>query len=108
MARRVRAGRSREQPHDRGQGQKPRGLHAREAVGGRSYPRPRSGAAAESARLRQHRSSREELPLPEARGGGREEQPHVQGAVAVWAPEGLEELFHVQGRAAVGRYPSSK
>ena len=37
-------------------------------------------------------------PTPKARGGGREEQPHVQGAVAVWTPEGLEELFHVQGR----------
>ena len=37
-------------------------------------------------------------PKPEARGGGREEQPHVQGAVAVQAQEGLEELFHVQGQ----------
>ena len=27
-----------------------------------------------------------------------EELPHVQGVVAAWAPEGLEELFHVQGR----------
>ena len=35
--------------------------------------------------------------MPEARGGGREQQPHVQGAVAAWAQEGLEELFHVQG-----------
>ena len=34
-------------------------------------------------------------PTPEARGGGREEQPHGQGAVAAWAQEGLEELFHV-------------
>ena len=42
-------------------------------------------------------SGREELPRPEARGGGREEQPLVQGAVAAQAPEGLEELFHVQG-----------
>ena len=83
-------------------------------------PRPRSGAAAErsytesvvrvaakSARLWQRRSSREELPSPEARGrcrvelphaGGREEQPHIQGAVAAQALEGLEELFHVQGQ----------
>ena len=36
--------------------------------------------------------------MSEARCGGREEQPHVQGAVAVWAQEGLEELFHVQGQ----------
>ena len=38
-------------------------------------PHPRSGAVAQSARLRQHRSSREELPPPEARGGGQEELP---------------------------------
>ena len=37
-------------------------------------------------------------PTSEVRGGGREELPHVQGAVAVWALEGLEELFHVQGQ----------
>ena len=36
--------------------------------------------------------------MPEARGGGWEEQPHVQGAVAAWAQEGLEELFHVKGQ----------
>ena len=28
----------------------------------------------------------------------REEQPHVQGAVAAQAQEGQEELFHVQGQ----------
>ena len=76
--------------------------------------------------------SQEELPhapTPEARGRGREEQPHVQGAVAAWAQEGLEELSHlkvrkgggqeislVQGKeqwlcfagAAVKRHPTSK
>ena len=36
--------------------------------------------------------------LPEARGGAREEQPHVQRAVAARVQEGLEELFHVQGQ----------
>ena len=61
-------------------------------------PPPRSGEAAESARLRQRRSSSEELPPPEARGSGQEDQPHVQGAVAVWAQEGLEELSHVEGQ----------
>ena len=30
--------------------------------------------------------------------GGREEQPHVQGVVAVWAQEGLEEPSHVEGQ----------
>ena len=34
----------------------------------------------------------------EARGGGREDQPHVQGAVAARAQEGLEELSHVEGQ----------
>ena len=36
-------------------------------------------------------------PMPKVRGGGREEQPHVQGAAAMWAQEGREELLHVQG-----------
>ena len=36
--------------------------------------------------------------MPEARGGGQEKQPHVQGVVAAWVQEGLEELFHVQGQ----------
>ena len=61
-------------------------------------PHPRSGAAAESARLRQRRNGGEELPNSDIRGGGREELPHVQGAVAAWAQEGLEELFQVQGQ----------
>ena len=38
-------------------------------------------------------------PMPEARSHGpEEEQPHLQGAVAVWAQEGLEELFPDQGQ----------
>ena len=36
-------------------------------------------------------------PMPEVRGSGWEDQPHIQGVVAVWAQEGLVELFHVQG-----------
>ena len=47
-------------------------------------PRPRPGVAA-------GRSN----PTPEARGRGREDQPH---AVAAWAQEGLEELSHVEGQ----------
>ena len=35
-------------------------------------------------------------PMHEARGSGWEEEPHVQGVVAAWAQEGLEELFHIQ------------
>ena len=37
-------------------------------------------------------------PPPEARGRSQEELPKVQGAAAVWAQEGLEELLHVQGQ----------
>ena len=36
--------------------------------------------------------------MPEARGGGWKEQHHLQGVVAAWAQEGLEELFHIQGQ----------
>ena len=48
---------------------------------------PRAGAAAE----RRYRAN-------EVRGGGREDQPHVQGAVAAQAQEGLEELSHLEGQ----------
>ena len=44
---------------------------------------------------------REELhqaPMLEAKGRVREDQSHVQGAVAVRAQEGLEELLHVRGQ----------
>ena len=37
-------------------------------------------------------------PAPEASGGSREEQPHVQEVVDAWAQEGLEELSHVEGQ----------
>ena len=79
-------------------------------------PRPRSGGAAKrrypASEVRGgdkrsylasevRRGGQEKLPhapKPEARGGGREDQPHVQGAVAAWAQEGLEELSHVEGQ----------
>ena len=79
---------------------------------------------AESARLQWCGNSREELSKSEVRGGGQEELRHIQGAVAAWVQEGLEELLHVQGQegqlaqgkeqrlcfagAAVKRYPTSK
>ena len=67
-------------------------------------------------------------PSPKVRVGGREELPHVQGAVAVREQEGQEELLHIQGQeggreipliqgkeqrlcfagAAVKRYPTSE
>ena len=34
----------------------------------------------------------------EVRGKSREDQPHVQGEVAAWAQEDLEELSHVEGQ----------
>ena len=37
-------------------------------------------------------------PKPEARGDGQEDQPHIQGVVAVWAQEGLQELSHGEGQ----------
>ena len=68
-------------------------------------------------------------PESKARGGGQEEQPDIQGVVAVWVQEGLEEPSHVGGQegwreeilliqgkeqrlcfagAAVKRYPTPK
>ena len=62
-------------------------------------PCPRPGAAA-----------RRTNPKPEARGCGWEDQPHVQGAVAAPAQEGLEKLFHIEGQEGwrSGDTPSSK
>ena len=83
--------RSRSQEDHMPKGRWPRGV----------TPHQRSGAAAESTRLRRRRNGQEELPhapTPEARGGGQEDQPHVQAAVAARAQEGLEELSHVEGQ----------
>ena len=43
-------------------------------------------------------SGGEEQLTPEARGGGQEDQTHIQGAVAARAQEGLEDLSHVEGQ----------
>ena len=59
-------------------------------MGGRSYPTPLSP--------RPRAAARRSNPRPEARGGGREDQPLVQGAMAAWAQEGLEELSHIEGQ----------
>ena len=48
------------------------------------------------------RTAERSYPTSEVRGGDREEQPHVQGAVAVRTKEGLEELFHVKVRRGSG------
>ena len=68
----------------RGSGRECQAATAQERLRG---ARPRSGAAA-----------RRSHSMPKARGGSREDQPHVQGAVAAWAQEGLEELSHVEGQ----------
>ena len=56
-------------------------------MAGRSYLTSEVGAAAGRSNL-----------MPEARGGGWEDQSHVQGAVAAWAQEGLLELSHLEGQ----------
>ena len=58
------------------------------AAARRSYPTPPS--------LRPAAAAERSNPTPKARGSSWEDQPHVQGTLAVWAQEGLEELFHVQ------------
>ena len=95
-------------------------MHAQRAAAKRSYPTSEVRGAAErrcpasevrGGDKRSYPTSevrggrREELPhasKPEARGGGRVDQPHVQGALAVWAQEGLEELSHVEGQEGGG------
>ena len=68
-----------ELPHIRGQGQQPR-VPGCDGTG----------------------TAKRSYPTSEARGGGREEQLHIQGAVAARAQESLEELFHVQGKEGRG------
>ena len=85
------------------EGRRPRGV----------TPRPRSGAAAESARLRRCRNGGEDYsrprsgaaaersyPASEVRGGGREELPHVRMPKA--RGSGREEQPHTRGQ---GRWP---
>ena len=43
-------------------------------------------------------SDERSYPTSKVRGSGWEDQPHVQGAVAAQAQEGLEELSHVEGQ----------
>ena len=64
-----------ELPHVRGQGQRPR-VPGWDGTG----------------------TAKRSYPASEVRGSSREEPPHVQGEVAAWAQEGLEELSHVEGR----------
>ena len=61
-------------------------------------PRPRSGAAAESARLRLRRNGGEEPPRIRVQGRWPGRSTHVQGAVAALVQEDLKELAHVEGQ----------
>ena len=70
----------------RGSGPESHAVTAQERLRG-ATPRPRSGAVAGRSYL-----------IPEVGGSGREEQLHVQGAVAVREQEGLEDLVHVEGQ----------
>ena len=81
-------GRSREDPMP--EGRRPRGV----------TPRPRSGAAAGRSYPASEVRGSDPEDLSHSRGQGlwREDQHHIQGAVAVRVQEGLEELFHVEGQ----------
>ena len=86
-------------PHAQGQGRD----RECQAATAQEWPRgatpcPRSGAAAERS-----------YSMPEVRGGGRGDQPHIQGAVAARVQEGQEELLLVTvRRGSLPRYPLSK
>ena len=74
------------------------------AAAGRTYPvsEVRGDVQEELPRIRgQRRRPRGAIPHPRP-GGGREDQPHVQGVVAAWVQEGLEELCHVKVRRGGG------
>ena len=61
-------------------------------------PRLRSGEAAESARLGTAQEQPRGATPTQGQGQRPGGPPHIQGAVAAWAQEGLEELSHVEGQ----------
>ena len=65
----------------------------------RSYPVSKVGGAAERSypKAEVRGSDERSYSESEVRGGSQEDQPHIQGSVAVRAREGLEELSHVEG-----------
>ena len=65
----------------------------------REDPMPEEWQPRVTQRPRSRGAAERRYPASEVRGGGREEQPHVQGAVAVWAQGGLVDLSHVEGQA---------
>ena len=62
--------------------------------------RPSAGPATREVtpRLRAGAAAGRGNPTPEARGSGREDQRHIQGAMAARVQEGIEELSHVEGQ----------
>ena len=68
----------------------PEGRQPREVT-----PCPRSGAAARVPDRDGAGTAERSYPASKVRGGGREEQTHVHGAVAARAQESLEELSHL-------------
>ena len=73
-------------------------------------PRLRSGVAAKSARLQQHRSSQAELPHARRQGRwriGATPRPRSGGCTGAGGRRGATPRFR-SGGAAVRRYPSSK
>ena len=46
--------------------------------------------------------------MPKARGGGREDQPHIQGAMAVRAQEGLEKEMAIHSSILVWKIPGTE
>ena len=48
--------------------------------------------------LHRCRRAKRSYSVSEVRGGCQDEQPHVQEVVTARVQEGLEELFHIQGR----------
>ena len=102
-----------ELPHIQGQGQGPRAPDCDSiGIAKRSYPASevrgsdeRSYPVSEIRGIGQEElphaptpEARMSNPTPKARSSGREYQPHVQGAMAARAQEGLEELSHVEGQ----------
>ena len=93
-----------EVPHVQGQGQQLK-VSGCDGTGRaeKSYPRLRPGAEAWRSYPipqcpRPGDTDGRSNPMPEARGSGQEDQPHVQGAMAAGAQEGLEELYHFEGQ----------
>ena len=75
-------------------------------------PHPRSGAAAESVRLRRRRNGWEELPHVWSQGrqlGGATPRPRSSGCPGAGGPRGASPRLRSDSEeAAVRRYPSSK